>query len=72
MVRYTVLAVFVSPLLNAKAVAEAESQIDLDFKGWVRGDPSVTLNPTSIYGDDATGFLSGHEGDDSSSLFHRN
>ena len=60
------------PLFDENAVADAEQDIDPDFKGWVRGDPSVTLNPTSIYGDDATGFLSGREGEGTSSVFHRN
>lgn len=32
--------------------------IDPDFDGWLVNDPMVTLNPTSRYGDDATGFLS--------------
>ena len=34
---------------------------DPDFDGWLVGDPMVTMNPASRYGDDATGFLSGSE-----------
>jgi len=34
-----------------------EGSVDPDFHGWLVSDPMVTLNPTSRYGDDATGFL---------------
>ena len=34
--------------------------IDPDFEGWLHGDPMVTGNPASRYGDDAPGYLTGN------------
>lgn len=42
---------------------ESSPSTDSDFDGWVVNDPMVTLNPASRYGDDATGFLAGSEGE---------
>jgi len=42
---------------------ESGQTMDPDFYGWVVNDPMVTLNPASRYGDDATGFLAGSEGE---------
>lgn len=42
---------------------EARQTMDADFYRWVVNDPMVTLNPASRYGDDATGFLAGSEGE---------
>ena len=50
-----------SPILDEQAAAEAKQYLDPDFKGWLRGDPRVTMNPVSRYGDDATGFPSGRD-----------
>ena len=55
--RVCVRAAFASPILDENAVTDAEQQIDPDFKGWVRGDPMVTGNPASRYGEDAPGYM---------------
>jgi len=34
--------------------------IDPDFDGWLHGDPSVTKNPTSRYGDRTPGYITGN------------
>lgn len=44
-----------------KAEGGSGQTIDPDFQGWLHNDPMVTMNPTSRYGDDATGFLTGGE-----------
>jgi hypothetical protein len=49
-----VRAAVASPLLDEEAIAEAEQLRNPDFKGWLRGDPMVTMNPASLYGDEAT------------------
>jgi len=38
----------------------AESLVDPDFDGWLHGDPSVTKNPTSRYGDRTPGYITGN------------
>lgn len=38
----------------------AGSSIDPDFEGWLHGDPSVTKNPTSRYGDRTPGYITGN------------
>ena len=43
------------------AEGESDQTTDPDFQGWLHNDPMVTMNPTSRYGDDATGFLAGAE-----------
>jgi len=40
--------------------AGADRGIDPDFEGWLHNDPMVTGNPTSRYGDDAPGYLTGN------------
>ena len=37
-----------------------ESPVDPDFEGWLHGDPSVTKNPASRYGDRAPGYITGN------------
>lgn len=44
-----------------EAEGESGQTTDPDFQGWLHNDPMVTMNPTSRYGDDATGFLAGAE-----------
>lgn len=39
---------------------KAESPVDPDFEGWLHGDPSVTKNPTSRYGDRTPGYITGN------------
>ena len=37
--------------------ANTDHGIDPDFDGWLHGDPSVTKNPTSRYGDRTPGYI---------------
>jgi hypothetical protein len=53
-------ATFSSPFVDKSIVAEAERQIDPDFEGWLHGDPSVTKNPASRYGDRTPGYITGN------------
>jgi len=50
-------AAFALPILEEDAVANAEQHIHPDFKRWVHGDPMVTGNPASRYGEDAPGYM---------------
>ena len=52
---------FAWPMVEGKT--EPRQTTDPDFYRWVVNDPMVTLNPASRYGDDATGFLAGSEGE---------
>lgn len=36
---------------------EAERLIDRDFAAWLHGDPAVTKNPASRYGERAPGYI---------------
>lgn len=55
-------------LLTALSVGVSEDQgarssttsIDTDFEGWLHGDPSVTKNPASRYGDRTPGYITGN------------
>ncbi len=49
------------PAAAETAEGEQDQITDPDFKRWLVNDPMVTMNPTSRYGDDATGFLAGSE-----------
>lgn len=49
------------PLAAETAESEQDQITDPDFERWLVSDPMVTMNPTSRYGDDATGFLAGAE-----------
>ncbi len=42
------------------ANANTDRGIDPDFDGWLHGDPSVTKNPTSRYGDRTPGYITGN------------
>jgi len=53
-------AMFASPLLDDDAIAFGEQHIDPEFSGWLSGDPFVTKNPASRYGDRAPGYLTGN------------
>lgn len=39
---------------------ESQSPIDPDFEGWLHGDPSVTKNLASRYGDRTPGYITGN------------
>ena len=39
---------------------EAKRLIDPDFDAWLHGDPSVTNNPASRYGDKTPGYVTGN------------
>jgi hypothetical protein len=56
MVRVALAAALRSPIRDQGEGADTSLLRDPDFKGWLRGDPQVTMNPVSRYGDDATGF----------------
>ena len=49
------------PTVDETGEAESDQATDPDFEGWLVSAPMVTMNPTSRYGDDATGFLAGSE-----------
>lgn len=53
-------AAFASPILDEKAVVDAKMGIDPDFEGWLHGDPMVTKNPASRYGDRTPGYITGN------------
>jgi len=53
----TVRAGIASPLLDESAVADAKKHVAPDFERWVDGDPMVTGNPASRYGEDFHGYL---------------
>ena len=38
----------------------AESSVDPDFEGWLHGDPLVTKNRASRYGDRTPGYITGN------------
>ncbi len=50
-------AAFTLPLLNEADVAEAKKHIDPDFERWVAGDPMVTRDPASRYGERSPGYM---------------
>lgn len=39
---------------------ESHAVVDPDFDGWLHGDPMVTKNPTSRYGDRTPGYITGN------------
>ena len=39
---------------------KAESPVDPDFEGWLHGDPLVTKNRASRYGDRTPGYITGN------------
>ena len=39
---------------------QAESMVDPDFENWLHGDPMVTKNPASRYGDRTPGYITGN------------
>jgi len=53
-------AAFSSPIIDEGIAADAERQIDPDFEGWLHGDPMVTKNSASRYGDRTPGYITGN------------
>jgi hypothetical protein len=47
-------------IIQDDCAQEAEGAVDPDFDGWLRGDPSVTKNPASRYGDRTPGYITGN------------
>ncbi len=39
---------------------KVESAVDPDFEGWLHGDPTVTKNSASRYGDRTPGYITGN------------
>lgn len=61
MVRVEIGAALRSPIRDQMDGVGESPFVDPDFNGWLRGDPRVTMNPLSRYGDDATGFPAGRQ-----------
>ena len=53
----TALSVDVSEDQNSRG---STTLVDPDFEGWLHGDPSVTKNPASRYGDRTPGYITGN------------
>lgn len=49
-----------SGIVRDDCAQKAEGAIESDFDGWLRGDPSVTKNPASRYGDRTPGYITGN------------
>ncbi len=56
----TIRTALSTPLVPDGESAEADRGIDPDFKGWLHGDPMVTKNPASRYGDRTPGYITGN------------
>lgn len=61
MVRVALGAALRSPIRDQGEGADTSPFRDPDFKGWLRGDPQLTMNPVSRCGDGATGFPAGRQ-----------
>ncbi len=48
------------PVVTNDVAAEQDRGIAPDFEGWLHGDPSVTKNPASRYGDRTPGYITGN------------
>jgi hypothetical protein len=57
---FNVRAAMASPILDEAALLEAKEHLDPDFERWVWGDPMVTRNPASRYGERSPGYISGN------------
>jgi len=49
-------ALSVAPDFGSRS-EESNAGIDPDFEGWLHGDPMVTKNPASRYGDRTPGYI---------------
>lgn len=52
-------AAVVVPICDAEAKAH-DSYHDREFDGWLNGDPFVTRNRTSRYGEHSPGYITGN------------
>lgn len=48
------------PLTTTTSDLEDNTRADPDFEGWLHGDPMVTKNPTSRYGNRTPGYITGN------------
>lgn len=48
------------PLTTTASDLDDNTRADPDFEGWLHGDPMVTKNPTSRYGDRTPGYITGN------------
>lgn len=53
-------AAFSTGIAEDDSTRKVNSRIDPDFEGWLHGDPSVTKNPASRYGDRTPGYITGN------------
>lgn len=49
-----------TPAYKHDELQQRDPSIDPDFDGWLHGDPLVTKNPASRYGDRTPGFVTGN------------
>lgn len=49
-----------TPFVTKDVAMEGDRGIDPDFEGWLHGDPMVTNNPASRYGDRSPGYITGN------------
>ena len=49
-----------TPFVTRDVAMERDRGIDPDFEGWLHGDPMVTSNPASRYGDRTPGYITGN------------
>ena len=48
------------PLVSGMTQGDGVTPTDSEFDGWLRGDPKVTKNPASRYGDRTPGYITGN------------
>lgn len=48
------------PLTTTTSDLEDNTRADSDFEGWLHGDPMVTKNQTSRYGNRTPGYITGN------------
>lgn len=48
------------PLVSGTTQMDDDTPTDSEFDGWLRGDPRVTKNPASRYGDRTPGYITGN------------
>lgn len=53
-------AAFSTGIVDDVCTRKVKSRIDPDFEGWLHGDPFVTKNPASRYGDRTPGYITGN------------
>ena len=49
-----------TPIVTQERIAEGDRGVAPDFEGWLHGDPMVTKNPVSRYGDRTPGYITGN------------